>query len=209
MAVSNAADEETLKREAVRQRPPRFSPPDGERETLVTPRPQRASPRVKRLYDRFYQFMDAKSGGKTAEMMRLLQFLMVGGSASLLNLAFVWLFDSLFHPNGVLPVFLVTLVATEISLLFNFVLNDRFTFRALVSQHRTWAQRCIRFHGPASVGFALTLLISNSVHHFAHQKLVVSQAIAIVIVTMVNFFMHRHWTYREVKTETSAPTWAE
>ena len=219
MAVINAADEETVKREAVRQRPPRFGPPqatldhtDADGTTQVHPRgvlPPSNNSRWQALYNRFYQLVNAKSGGKAADMMRLVQFLIVGGSASVLNLVCVAILDGIFQPNGVLPVFLATAAATEISLLFNFILNDRFTFRNMVSGSRTWFQRCIRFHGPASVGFVLTLIISNSVHHFAHQKLVVSQAIAIVIVTMVNFFMHRNWTYREAKGVENATTWAE
>ena len=216
MAVINTADEETVKREAVRQRPPRSGTPsvarDQDDEVAAQVNPRVSTGRLTRgqvLYQRFYQLLDAKSGGKAADLMRLIQFLIVGGSASVLNLVCVAVLDAIFRPNGVLPVFFATAAATEISLLFNFVLNDRFTFRNLVNGQRTWAQRCLRFHGPASVGFILTLLISNSVHHFGHQKLVVSQAIAIVIVTMVNFFMHRNWTYREAKGVESANTWAE
>ena len=46
----------------------------------------------------------------------------------------------------------------------------------------------------------LTLLISNLAHHLtAHLTLTTSQGIAILIVTVVNFLMHRHWTYREAR----------
>jgi putative flippase GtrA len=212
MAVIDAAEEEILKRDAGRQRPQRFNAADSVLDTndgdaafadsglhtvtLAPPHPG--------WYEQIYRLIDAKSGGKAAEFVRLSQFLVVGGSASVLNLVCVALFDKLFKPSGVWPVFFVILAATEISLIFNFALNDRFTFRALVSEHRTWLQRCVRFHGPASLGFVLTLLISNGVHnlvtlsHGKHPPLVVGQAIAIVIVTAVNFLMHRHWTYREV-----------
>lgn len=209
MAVLDISEEESLAREAARQRPPRFnattpSPTadDGivafTSDALTIPESQPA------LYDRVYQWIDAKSNGKGAEIIRLGQFLLVGGSASVLNLICVALLDHGFHPTSALAVFLVTLVATEISLLYNFALNDRFTFRSLIGEHRTMLQRCIRFHGPASVGFVLTLAISNGIHHFVtfhgkHLSLVIGQAIAIVIVTAVNFLMHRHWTYREVK----------
>jgi putative flippase GtrA len=209
MAVIDLSEEESLAREATRQRPPRFSAitpsptaDDGiaaiTSDALTVAEPQPA------VYDRLYQWVDQKSNGKGAEIIRLGQFLLVGGSASVLNLICVALLDHSFHPTSALAVFLVTLVATEISLLYNFALNDRFTFRSLIGEHRTMLQRCIRFHGPASVGFILTLTISNGIHHFVtirgqHLSLVVGQAIAIVIVTAVNFFMHRHWTYREVK----------
>jgi putative flippase GtrA len=214
MAVIHAAEEEALKRETTRQRPARFSAPglsptcdDGvaafarSGAHAATLAPARAS-----WYGQLHRLLDEKSNGRAEELVRVVQFLVVGGSASALNLACVGLFDKLFNPSGVWPVFFVILVATEISLLANFILNDRFTFRSLVSQQRTWSQRCLRFHGPASVGFVLTLLISNGIHQFVtlahgkHLPLVVGQAVAIVIVTFVNFVMHRNWTYREVKT---------
>ncbi len=212
MAVIDAAEEDLLKRDAGRQRPQRFSaayaalPPDeGDAAAKVAGQASMPPTAPADWYARLYHTIDVKSGGKAAELVRIGQFLIVGGSASVLNLACVALFDKVFHPTGVWPVFFVILAATEISLLFNFILNDRFTFRAFVSEHRTWLQRCIRFHGPASLGFVLTLLISNSVHQFVqlahgkHPPLIVGQAIAIVIVTAVNFLMHRHWTYREAK----------
>ncbi len=214
MAVINAAEEEALKRETTRQRPSRFSAPEpsAPSDDGIAPFTRSGvhatalAPVQPSWYDQLLHLLDEKSGGRAEELVRIAQFLLVGGTASLLNLVCVGLLDRVFHPTGVMPVFFVILAATEISLLANFMLNDRFTFRSLVGEHRTWLQRCIRFHGPASVGFVLTLVISNSVHHFVtyghgkHLPLVVGQAIAIVIVTFVNFFMHRNWTYREVKT---------
>jgi putative flippase GtrA len=215
MPVINVLDEDTVKHETVRQRPPRFSAPhltlDHDDEVPALANTTKPLMPGQQLYDRFYQLIDAKSKGRAVEVLRLIKFLLVGGSASVLNLICVAILDKMVHPQSGLAVFLVLMVATEISLLFNFALNDRFTFRALISDQRTWVQRCVRFHGPASVGFALTLIIANSVHHFApHLPLVVPQAIAIVIVTVVNFLMHRNWTYREFKGgSASATTWAE
>jgi putative flippase GtrA len=200
MAAVNSSEEETIKREVVRQRPARFQPPRFQITESATPAlaqsPADATP-FSLLQARATAWLDRRTNGRGAEAMRVIMFLIVGGSASVVNLIFVQIQDSLFHPTGIFPVFVVSAVATEISLLYNFMLNDRFTFRALVQGQRTWVQRCIRFHGPASVGFVLTLLISGGIHQFGHLRLVVAQAIAIVIVTVVNFFMHRHWTYRE------------
>jgi putative flippase GtrA len=89
-------------------------------------------------------------------------------------------------------------------LIYNFYLNDRFTFRSLIDSRRTWVQRLMRFHVPAMVGFVLTLAISSGLWTFVrvngdHFSPTLSQAIAIVFVTGVNFVMHRFWTYREVR----------
>ncbi len=197
MAAVNSAEEETLKHEAVRQRPAR-SPVTGAISSAPTQPIAAVTPSAS-LQAWAIAWLDRRTNGRGTEALRVIMFLIVGGSASVVNLIFVQIQDSLFHPVGILPVFIVSAVATEISLLFNFMLNDRYTFRSLVQGQRTWVQRCVRFHGPASVGFILTLLISNSVHQVTHIRLVAAQAIAIVIVTVVNFFMHRHWTYRETR----------
>jgi putative flippase GtrA len=195
MAVMEAPKEVVIKHEATRQRPLRFTrAPSSLAHDAVAPV---APMSWAEIYQRAYALVDAKTDGKAAEILRLVTFLAVGGSASLLNLACVWIFDRLLHPTGGISVFLVLTAATEISLLANFLLNDRFTFRTMVGEHRTFVQRAVRFHGPAMVGFGLTLLISNLAHHLAHFTLTTSQGIAILIVTVVNFLMHRHWTYRE------------
>ncbi|MBA3827196.1 MAG: GtrA family protein [Ktedonobacterales bacterium] len=196
MAVMEAPKEVAPRREATRQRPLRFTPvPSSLEHDAVAPV---AGASWAHLYQAAYAMVDAKTGGRAAEVLRLVTFLAVGGSASLLNLACVWSFDRLLHPTSGLAIFLVLAAATEISLLANFLLNDRFTFRTMVGEHRTFVQRGVRFHGPAMVGFGLTLLISNLAHHVAHLTLTTSQGVAILIVTVVNFLMHRHWTYREV-----------
>jgi putative flippase GtrA len=112
---------------------------------------------------------------------------------------------SIFSLPGFLRVLcMLTIVATEISLLYNFFLNDRYTFHSMLDASRTWLQRCIRFHGPASVGFVLTLLIFSFNHYVLEIRPVIAQAIAIAIVTAVNFVMHRFWTFRPKSTATKA-----
>lgn len=141
------------------------------------------------------------TGSKSSEIQKIVSFLVIGGSASLINLIFVFILDKF---ASFLPFFAISIVATEISLIFNFYLNDRFTFRSmLASTNRTWLQRCIRFHGPASIGFGLTLLIANFAKHGLHFSSVISQATAIAIVTVVNFIMHRYWTFRPTNNPTS------
>jgi putative flippase GtrA len=159
----------------------------------------------------FHAWLNRATGGRAAKIMPLLSFLVIGGSASVVNLVIVFLFDFIDRTGHNEPIhhFIYAAIATEISLLYNFMLNDRFTFRALIDQRRTWLQRCIRFHGPASVGFTLTLALSTVFllilpKHLAHSS-VIAQAMAIVIVTAVNFTMHRFWTYRPKKGATVAP----
>ena len=156
--------------------------------------------RFRRLYTWLYFKLNRYTKGRGAEVMRLASFLFVGGLASLVNLAGVWFFARYTH----VPYDLYIVLATEISLLCNFAMNDRLTFRSLGSQ-RSWLMRCLRFHGPASIGFLLTLLIAYVAHHAGHLQPVSAQAVAIIIVTFVNFAMHRLWTYRGVSHANQLP----
>lgn len=124
--------------------------------------------------------------------MQVVSFLIVGGLGALVNLACVWVFSRFTS----LPYDIYIVLSTEIALLCNFALNDRFTFQSLVDGRRPFWLRCLRFHGPSALGFVLTLLISYAGYHAGHLSPVIAQAVAILIVTVVNFLMHRFWTYR-------------
>ena len=150
-------------------------------------------------YQAFYTLcasrLDPYTRGHTAEIMRVVSFLIVGGLGTLVNLACVWALGFTSLPAEIDLVF-----ATEIALLCNFLLNDRFTFHSLADSRRPFWLRCLRFHGPSALGFVLTLVISYTLLHAGHLKPVAAQAIAILVVTVVNFLMHRFWTYRAVAT---------
>ena len=213
MAVKNTLDEETKPKTIVRIRSVR---PDvthstaANNFTAITPRhydvPRAATsaittPPALDWYEHLATWIDGKSGGRGEELMRILSFLIIGGSASVLNLICVFLFSRILghHSQNAMGFFITTALATEISLIYNFTLNDRFTFRSMVDARRTWLQRCLRFHAPASIGFTLTLLIGSFAFNVGHLSNITSQAIAITIVTAVNFFMHRYWTFRPSK----------
>lgn len=136
--------------------------------------------------------LDHYTHGHAAEVTRVVSFLIVGGLGALVNLGCVWLFSTLTP----LPHEAYIVLATEIALLFNFLLNDRFTFHTMVDSRRPFWLRCLRFHGPSALGFVLTLLISYVVYHYGHLSSVLAQAVAILVVTVVNFLMHHFWTYR-------------
>ncbi len=140
----------------------------------------------------FVRWLDRWTWGHGEQALRLASFLIVGGLGTVVNLGCVWLF-SRYTP---LPYALYIVLATEISLVCNFALNDRFTFRALVDGRRRWWVRCLRFHAPAMLGFVLTLLLSDGAHYLLHLPPLFAQGAAIFIVTFVNFAVHHLWTYR-------------
>jgi putative flippase GtrA len=152
------------------------------------------APRAQASYAALVRWLDRWTWQHGAQLLRLMSFLVVGGVGTVVNLGCVWLF-SRYTP---LPYALYIVLATEISLLCNFALNDRFTFRALVDGRRAWWLRCVRFHVPAMLGFGLTLLLSDVAHYGLRWPPLVAQGAAILIVTFVNFAVHHLWTYRAV-----------
>src|SRR5579859_6320763 len=94
-------------------------------------------------------------------VQRLFSFLFVGGSGALLNLVcFSFAYSRLARSlSDLLAYTLAFLLASELSILFNFVLNDRITFRHLRGHAHSWQLRCVRFHLTSLGGTLLTLTI--------------------------------------------------
>lgn len=126
------------------------------------------------------------------ELFRVASFLVVGATVALFNLAEVFLLQ---HQH-LLPYVAYVTLATEGSIFASFLLNDGLTFRALARGGRRWWLRCVRFHGASAVGAIFTIVLSTAIYHGLHLRPVVSQCIALAFATVVNFSMHRFWTYR-------------
>ncbi len=215
MPVSDTTEEEKVKQQSVHPDAPTLKIPRIPRIEMlasisgITPLPvvtQKDLAIDAQWYRSFYHFLDTKTNGRGADVIALLSFLVIGGSAAVLNLSIVLGFDiynQRLHHNIPYPLFVA--LATEISIIYNFFLNDRFTFKSLIDGRRTWLQRMLRFHGPAMVGFVLTLILSTWFHVLlAGKPAIVPQSCALVIVTAVNFTMHRFWTYRPQSTPSAA-----
>jgi putative flippase GtrA len=146
---------------------------------------------------------DTITGGRAGLLQRLFSFLLFGGIAAIVNLI---VFYIVFY-HVALPVktevhnIIAFIVAAEISLITNFIPNDRYTFRHLPGRTRSWPARCARFHVTSISGTILTFLIEFTLSTVLHVPAIISQAIAILIVTLYNFVFHHFFTYRHVKVE--------
>ncbi len=144
---------------------------------------------------------DNITGGRAGLLQRLFTFLLFGGIAALVNLI---IFYVVFY-HIPLPIStyvhnaIAFVVASEISLIVNFIPNDRFTFRYLPGRNRSWPTRCIRFHVTSISGTMLTFLIEFGLSSLAHVPAIISQAIAILLVMVYNFAFHHLFTYRHVE----------
>lgn len=167
---------------------------------------------VNSLLDR----VDTLTHGRAGLLQRFSSFVVIGGLAAVVNLVVFYLaFYHIPFPASVgtvLPNITASALAAEISIMANFILNDRFTFRYLPGRNRSWLTRCARFQMTSVTGSILTFLIEFGltplVHTFfvragssilaAHAEFV-AQAVAIIIVLFYNFAIHHLFTYRHVK----------
>jgi putative flippase GtrA len=174
--------------------------------TVDTPIPAKSIPSYQvypwSLPNRILDIVDAKTHGKAGQIQRVISYLFFGGVAALVNLG---VFFIMYHIvlKSVQPDWLNNtlsyIVAAELSIIANFIPNDRFTFNTLPGAKRPWLQRCWRFHTTCIIGSTLTFLIETGLHNFTHTEATISEAIATLIVLVYNFTFHHLFTYRHIK----------
>ncbi|MEO7001209.1 MAG: GtrA family protein [Ktedonobacterales bacterium] len=151
--------------------------------------------------------------GRAGVLQRLFTYLLIGGTAALVNLGILKLLfvlgDKLYNlplndSNDLslryLPYFvLANVVAYELSILANFIPNDYFTFRHMPGHNRSWAARCLRFHITSLSGVVVTLIISGILHYGLKIDALLAQAIALILAVFYNFTVHHVFTYAHKK----------
>jgi putative flippase GtrA len=144
---------------------------------------------------------DSITHGRAGQLQTFISFAFLGGLASAVNLAVLYVvyYHSLKSVDSNVRQVIAFLLASEISIVVNFALNDYFTFRYLPGHERSWRARCLRFHMTSTSAILLTFLINFSLTHGLHASFFVAQAVAILIVLFYNFAVHHLFTYRQVK----------
>lgn len=143
--------------------------------------------------------IDWRSGGRGAQLRKVSVFLTIGGLASSINLAM----QALILYGIALPLgahvhnLVAVIVSTEIAIVANFVLNDRFTFRPLAGHTRPWPARCLRFHLTAALGRVLAVVLQVALYEGLHMQPLAANAVAILIALNYSFLAHTFFTYRQ------------
>ena len=121
---------------------------------------------------------------------QLMQFLIVGGMGTVVNLAALSALVALDLPRR--P---AIAIAIFVAMCFNFILNRRFSFSA--TRHRPWPKQFLVFVAATSVGalinYATTLFVSERVPGI---RLQVAALIGIVVGTLFNFAASRYLVFR-------------
>lgn len=152
------------------------------------------------LIDSMLATADRITNGKAGLLQRVVSYLIIGGFAAVVNLVCLYLLVSVIP----LPVpanarwWVAQVVATEVSIMANFIPNDHFTFSRLPGHARSWWTRCVRFHSTCIVGALLTIAISSALHYDLRFTALIAQATAILVALIFNFTFHHLWTYRHV-----------
>ena len=151
------------------------------------------------LVNNLLDWTDDLTGGKAGVLQRLFTYLLIGGTAALINLGVLAVFFH-FGSEKNLPYYLfASAVSYELSIMANFVPNDYITFSHLEGHSRSWGARCLRFHITSIGGIIVTFVISFTLFKGVGLPALVAQAIALIIAVFFNFTFHHIFTYRGQK----------
>jgi dolichol-phosphate mannosyltransferase len=126
---------------------------------------------------------------------QLIRFGLVGISGMAVNSAILWV---LVTEIG-LPLLSASMVATEVAIVSNFLLNDRWTFRHTTNSHALF-QRFIRFNGVALGGMAITAITLAALTAYARLHLLLANVLAVGVAVAWNYIVNSRWTWRAARS---------
>jgi dolichol-phosphate mannosyltransferase len=133
---------------------------------------------------------------KTRFVKRMISFGLVGASGAGIIIFLMWLWVSVFNLNYLLS----AAVAIELSVLWAFFLNNRFTFKDKIRNQNKgssyWPRRLLKYNITALSGEAINLsilfILTNAGLYY-----LTSEATAILIVFAYNFTISNKWVWKD------------
>ena len=126
-----------------------------------------------------------------ARFIRPLRFGLVGASGVAVNSAVLWALVA----GAELPVLLASIMATEMAILSNFLLNDRWTFRA-EAQRGQLVQRLLRYNSVALGGMAITATMLSALAVYGRLHLLLANLFAVGAAMVWNYVVNSRWTWK-------------
>src|ERR1700753_2241021 len=128
--------------------------------------------------------VDLITKGRAGTLVKFVTFLVIGGFTTLINLAIVWVvYYKLSLPIAdTLHNLVAAALGSELSLIVNFMLNDKFNFNDGAGRDRPWLVRGMRFNATGLVGVFLTIGIESGFVDLLHLAPLIADAIAVIIV---------------------------
>ncbi len=130
---------------------------------------------------------------------RLTRFGLVGVSGIVVNTAILWALVNI--ARLIVPV--ASVLATEASIVSNFLLNDRWTFRASSPRLPLW-QRFLRFNGVALGGMLLTAVLLTGLTMYGRLPLLIANLLAVGGALAWNYLINTRWTWRAPAVDDAA-----
>jgi dolichol-phosphate mannosyltransferase len=132
------------------------------------------------------------------ELVRFLKFSVVGASGVVVNMGLLYLLAGYVFGEGLY--LFAAAISLEASILSNFVLNERWTFRDLAEQAGV-LRRMLRFHVSRAAGSATTLLVLYALTELGTYYMF-SNLVGISVGTLVNYLTSRLWVWRAAASQT-------
>lgn len=121
---------------------------------------------------------------------RLVRFGLVGLSGVLVNAAILWSLTEVASWHYLIG----AAIATEVSILTNFALNDRWTFRDSWTA-TPWSRRAARYNGVALAGLTISLAVLAVLTTVLRMHYMVANLAAIGAATLWNFPVNSRFTW--------------
>jgi dolichol-phosphate mannosyltransferase len=130
---------------------------------------------------------------------RFLRFGIVGAVGVVINMGFYTLLYDLVHIYDLIA----GAIAIELSILNNFILNDRWTFRDRATKGwKTWFKRCLAFHlSSGLVAMLAQLLTLYVLTRFLGMWDKLAYLIGIGIGALANYIICNHLIFRQKKVD--------
>lgn len=123
----------------------------------------------------------------------LFRFAFVGASGAAINLFILWTLTNFGH----LYYLLSAVIAIEISILWNFVLNTKLTFNYKFKNINNLLEASIKYHMTSFVSILINLFVLLSLTELVNINYIFSETIAILLAFGVNYILSINYIWSE------------
>ena len=130
---------------------------------------------------------------RTGELLRFFKFIFVGLTGVGVNLGLLWLLAE----KGKVVDWLSSGVAIEVSIIWNFILNNAFTFRDRNAPGiGPFIKRLLKFNAVSLPGWAINFGVALFFRDVVGLDRILAQALGIIPATLWNYILNMVWTWR-------------
>lgn len=127
-----------------------------------------------------------------------MSFTFVGISGIFVNTAILYYAKEYLH----VPVALASLIAIQIAIFNNFIWNHRFTWTDReMKGFQAIKKGLLKFTLVSWVAGGVNWIILLLLHHYGGIYYLIANLIAILVASILNYFLNDLWTFREKKVE--------